>query len=289
MSKKYSGNSIQYIVGDVRDKQCLYKAINNNNIDIIIHAAALKHVPVCECNPREAIKTNILGSSNVIDVSIELGVKKVIALSTDKAVHPINVYGSTKLCLEKLFISSNNSIETKIAVVRYGNVVNSRGSVVPYFKSCNDNNMKIPVTDKRMTRFWITLNRAVDFVVRCLQCMRGGEIFVPKMPSLRIVDLASAISIRPIKEIGIRMGEKLHEELISKEESEYTLDFPGYYIITPNNSRLMDEWRDSGGIDIEKIGNEETMFYASNKNVDWLTIEQIKNSLTGGTQNDPRF
>jgi len=225
---------IRYFIGDVRDKERLHRAFHN--VDIVIHAAALKQVPAAEYNPFEAVKTNILGGQNVINVSIDQGVKKVIALSTDKAVNPINLYGATKLCSDKLFITGNSYVghdETILSVVRYGNVVGSRGSVIPFFFKKMEDGI-LPITDPQMTRFWITLEKSVDFVLKCLEIMVGGELFVPKIPSMNIMDLARVICPKCKTEtVGIRPGEKLHEVMVPKDEARNTLEFDNYYLIKP--------------------------------------------------------
>ncbi|MBN1472352.1 MAG: UDP-N-acetylglucosamine 4,6-dehydratase (inverting) [Syntrophaceae bacterium] len=225
---------IRYFIGDVRDKERLNRAFRN--VDYVIHAAALKQVPAAEYNPFEAIKTNILGAQNVINVAIDQGVKKVIALSTDKAANPINLYGATKLCSDKLFIAGNSYVgrdHSIFSVVRYGNVAGSRGSVIPFFLKCKGDGI-LPITDSRMTRFWITLEQGVNFVLSCLEKMIGGELFVPKLPSMNIMDIAKAIAPEcKTKIIGIRPGEKLHELLITKDDARRTLEFENYYIIQP--------------------------------------------------------
>lgn len=226
---------IRYFIGDVRDKERLYRAFHN--VDYVIHAAALKQVPAAEYNPFEAVKTNILGSQNVINVAIDQGVKKVVALSTDKAANPINLYGATKLCSDKLFIAGNSYVgqdSTIFSVVRYGNVVGSRGSVIPFFLKQRETGV-LQITDPRMTRFWITLEQGVDFVLGCLDRMVGGELFVPKIPSMNIMDLAKAIAPECKTEIvGIRPGEKLHEVMIPKDESYRTIEYENYYIMKPD-------------------------------------------------------
>jgi len=226
---------IRYFIGDVRDKERLYRAFHN--VDYVIHAAALKQVPAAEYNPFEAVKTNVLGAQNVINVAIDQGVKKVIALSTDKAANPINLYGATKLCSDKLFIAGNSYVgedDTKFSVVRYGNVVGSRGSVIPFFLKMKETGV-LPITDPRMTRFWITLEQGVNFVLKCLEEMVGGELFVPKIPSMNIMDLAKAIAPECRTEIiGIRPGEKLHEVMIPRDESRKALEFDTYYILQPD-------------------------------------------------------
>ncbi len=227
--------SIRYFIGDVRDKERLHRAFRN--VDYVIHAAALKQVPAAEYNPFEAVKTNILGAQNIINVAIDQGVKRVIALSTDKAANPINLYGATKLCSDKLFVAGNAYVGptgTIFSVVRYGNVIGSRGSVVPFFVKCREEG-SIPVTDPRMTRFWITLQQGVDFVLDSLERMVGGEMFVPKLPSMNIMDLVKAIAPDcPVRVIGIRPGEKLHELMIPRDDARRTLEFDSYYLIQPD-------------------------------------------------------
>lgn len=228
---------MRYFIGDVRDKERMYRAFHG--VDYVIHAAALKQVPAAEYNPFEAVKTNILGAENVINVAIDKGVKKVIALSTDKAANPINLYGATKLCSDKLFIAGNAYVgrdSTIFSVVRYGNVAGSRGSVIPFFLKCRENGV-LPITDPRMTRFWITLEQGVNFVLSCLEMMVGGELFVPKIPSMNIMDLAKVIAPDCKTEIvGIRSGEKLHEVMIPKDDTRRTLEFENHYVIQPDFS-----------------------------------------------------
>ena len=229
---------MRYFIGDVRDKQRILQTMSGNLIDIVIHAAALKHVPVTEYNPFETIKTNIIGAQNVIESSMECNIKKVIALSTDKACSPINLYGATKLCSDKLFVAANlfkGKKKINFSVVRYGNVLGSRGSVVPILLRQNDNNEYFTITDKRMTRFNITLDEAVKFVLKSIDRMKGGEIFVPKIPSYRILDLVNAINEKKkIKYIGIRPGEKLHEEMISSTDAINASEYKNYYVIHPS-------------------------------------------------------
>lgn len=231
---------MRFFLGDIRDKERLIQALHG--VDYVIHAAALKQVDTGEYNPMEFIKTNVLGSHNVIDSCIEAGVKKVIALSTDKASSPINLYGATKLTADKLFIAANNysnAFGTNFSVVRYGNVMGSRGSVIPFFKSLARNNQPLPITDLRMTRFWISLNEAVEFVLKSFEIMSGGELYVPRIPSMRIVDLAHAISPEAkIIEIGMRPGEKLHEEMISADDSRRTIILGDRYLVKP----VVAEW-----------------------------------------------
>jgi UDP-N-acetylglucosamine 4,6-dehydratase len=226
---------MRYFIGDVRDKERLYRAFQG--VDFVIHAAALKQVPAAEYNPFEAVKTNILGAQNVINVAIDQKVKKVIALSTDKAANPINLYGATKLCSDKLFIAGNAYVgreHTIFGVVRYGNVVGSRGSVIPFFLKHKENGF-LPITDPRMTRFWITLEQGVEFVLRCLEYMCGGELFVPKIPSMNIMDLAKAIGPEcETRVVGIRPGEKIHELMITLDDARSTLEFDEFYVIEPN-------------------------------------------------------
>jgi UDP-N-acetylglucosamine 4,6-dehydratase len=247
MAMKFQGyeNVMRFFIGDVRDASRLKEA--TRGIDIIIHAAAIKHVPIAEYNPMECIKTNIHGAENVIQAALDNNVEYVMALSTDKAANPINLYGATKLASDKLFVAANNMSggRTKFAVVRYGNVVGSRGSVVPFFKKLIKEGVdSLPITHKDMTRFWITLQQGVDFVLKCMERMDGGEIFVPKIPSVRIVDLAKAMAPDlPIKTIGIRPGEKLHEIMCPADDSHLTLEFDDYFIISPSiifYSREMD-------------------------------------------------
>jgi len=226
---------VRYFIGDVRDKERLFRAFHN--VDIVIHAAALKQVPAAEYNPFEAVKTNILGAQNVINVAIDKGVKKVIALSTDKAANPINLYGATKLCSDKLFIAGNSYVgqdHTVFSVVRYGNVAGSRGSVIPFFLKKKAEGV-LPITDPRMTRFWITLEQGVDFVLKCLEITVGGELFVPKIPSMNMMDLAKAIAPECKTEIiGIRPGEKLHEVMVPKDDAHRTIEYEDKYIIKPD-------------------------------------------------------
>lgn len=278
MSLIFSDKRMRYFLGDVRDSKRLLSALNG--VDICIHAAALKQVPSAEYNPIECIKTNIFGASNVIEAALANRVSKIIALSTDKAASPINLYGATKLCSDKLFVSANNikgSLDSKFSVVRYGNVVGSRGSVVPLFKKLVSENAEfIPITDSRMTRFFITLKEGVRFVIKSLERMQGGEIFVPKIPSIRIVDLASVIAPKiPHKITGIRPGEKLHEVMIPSEDSRLCLEFDSFYLLKPTinfNAPL-----DYSRTELGEVGSsvEEGFIYASDKNERWLRGEEI--------------
>jgi UDP-N-acetylglucosamine 4,6-dehydratase/5-epimerase len=238
MAQQYSDskyNCIRYFIGDVRDKERLHRAFQG--VDYVIHAAALKQVPAAEYNPFEAVKTNVLGAQNVINVAIDRGVKKVIALSTDKAANPLSLYGATKLCSDKLFIAGNYYVgtdNTVFSVVRYGNVVGSRGSVIPFFLKCREKGI-LPITDQRMTRFWITLQQGVNFVLSCLETMVGGELFVPKLPSMNIMDLARVIAPECKMDIvGIRPGEKLHEVMIPNDDARRTIEYADHYIIQPD-------------------------------------------------------
>jgi len=236
MAQEYNHKCMRYFIGDVRDADRLKKAMKD--VDYVIHAAALKHVPIAEYNPMECIKTNIIGAQNVIDACIENGVKKIIALSTDKAANPVNLYGATKLASDKLFVAANNLVgtqKTSFSVVRYGNVIGSRGSVIPYFKKLlNNGATKLPITDIKMTRFFITLEDGVTFVLKNFERMQGGEIFIPKIPSMKITDLANAMAPNlPNDIIGIRPGEKLHEIMCPADDSHLTLEFDDHYVITP--------------------------------------------------------
>lgn len=263
---------IRYFIGDVRDKDRLYRAFNG--VDFIIHAAALKQVPAAEYNPFEAVKTNIFGAQNVINVAIDQKVKKVIALSTDKAANPINLYGATKLCSDKLFISGNSYVgrdDTILSVVRYGNVIGSRGSVIPFFLKQRETGV-LPITDPRMSRFWISLEQGVNFVLYCLKHMVGGELFIPKIPSMNIMDLAKAIAPEcKTKIIGIRPGEKLHEVMITKDDARKTLEFDTYYLVQPEFRFFRRRFKNSGGKPIP-----EDFEYSSEANPRWLTLEELK-------------
>ncbi|GAG26282.1 unnamed protein product, partial [marine sediment metagenome] len=232
MERKFNDSRLRFFIGDVRDKERLYRAMNG--ADIVIHAAALKHVPVCEYNPIEAVRTNMEGAMNVINAAIDNSVEKIMAISTDKAVYPVNLYGATKMVAEKLFVQGNTYSgfkETVFSCARYGNVLASSGSVVPLFYE-QKNKGEITITDERMTRFWITIDKGVNFVIKCIETMKGGEIFVPKIPSMKISDLAEVIAPGLKKKIiGIRPGEKLHEALLTKEEAKHTKEFDKYFIV----------------------------------------------------------
>jgi UDP-N-acetylglucosamine 4,6-dehydratase len=272
MRQKIGEKGLRYFIGDVRDVNRLRRAMSG--VDIVIHAAALKQVPACEYNPIEAVKTNIHGAQNVIDAAIDAGVKKVVALSTDKAVNPVNLYGATKLCAEKLFVQGNaysGGREPRFSCVRYGNVIGSRGSVIPLFKEQKKNG-KITITDERMTRFWITLDQAVELVVSALIHMQGGEIFVPRIPSMKIVDLAKAVAPDcMIEEIGIRPGEKLHEILVTEEEGRNTVSYNGIYVIMPQLSWWKRENYRSG----KRL--PDGFHYTSKENDHWMGIEDLRN------------
>ena len=263
---------IRYFIGDVRDKERMYRAFRN--VDYVIHAAALKQVPAAEYNPFEAVKTNILGGQNVINVAIDKGVKKVIALSTDKAANPINLYGATKLCSDKLFIAGNSYVgheHTIFSVVRYGNVAGSRGSVIPFFLKKKAEGV-LPITDPRMTRFWITLEQGVDFVLKCLEIMVGGELFVPKIPSMNMMDLAKAIAPECKTEIiGIRPGEKLHEIMVPRDDAHKTIEYDDKYIIQPDFRFFGRRFNPSGGKPVP-----DDFEYNSEANPWKLSIDEMK-------------
>ena len=263
---------MRYFIGDVRDKERLYRALKG--VDYVIHAAAMKHVPASEYNPFEAVKTNILGAQNLINVAIDHKVKRVVALSTDKAANPVNLYGATKLCSDKLFIAGNSYAQgdkTWFCVVRYGNVVGSRGSVIPFFIKKKTDGL-LPITDPRMTRFWITLEQGVDFVLNCLETMVGGELFVPKIPSMKITDLATAICPECKTEIiGIRSGEKLHEVMISKDDARNTVEFDDYYVIKPSFRFFQRHFNEKGSKPVP-----EDFEYSSDTNPSWLSVEDLR-------------
>jgi len=279
--------SIRYFIGDVRDLSRLKMAMAD--VDIVIHAAALKQVPTAEYNPFEAVKTNIIGGQNVIDAALEAGVKKVIALSTDKAAAPVNLYGATKLTSDKLFIAANNYKgwhDIKFSVVRYGNVMGSRGSVIPFFLDQRKKGV-LPITDQRMTRFNIMLDQGVNFVLKCLDKMWGGELFVPKIPSYRILDVAEAVAPEAKHEIvGIRPGEKLHEEMITVNDAVNTIEFDDYFAITPNSKYLAwDQERflnDSNGLKGKYCG--DGFSYNSETNKHFLTVDELRELIENHIQ-----
>lgn len=262
---------IRFLIGDVRDRERVFRAMNN--VDIVIHAAALKHVPICEYNPIEAVKTNITGAINVIDAAIDNDVEKVMAISTDKAVHPVNLYGATKMVAEKLFVQANSYTgegKTRFACVRYGNVVGSRGSVIPLFKKQRESGL-ITITDPRMTRFWLTLEQGARFVIQSLSLMNGGEIFVPKIPSMTVTDLAGVIAPGvPRKETGIRPGEKLHEVLITEDESRHGLEFDQYFIVEPEHA-FWGKTNHAGGKALP-----DGFRYTSDTNTRWLSKDELR-------------
>ncbi len=262
---------LRWFIGDIRDVDRLKRALHN--VDYVFHAAALKQVDTGEYNPMEFIKTNVLGSQNVIDAAIEVGVKRVVALSTDKASSPINLYGATKLTADKLFIAANNyshAYGTTFSVVRYGNVMGSRGSVIPFFKQLADEGRPIPITDLRMTRFWISIEHAVLFVVDSLKMMTGGELYVPRIPSMKIIDLAKAVAPHSdLEEIGMRPGEKLHEEMISSDDSRRTIVLDNRFVVTP----VIAEW---GYVAPNGEFMQEGHAYRSDTNKIWMTQEDIK-------------
>ncbi len=268
--------NIRYFLGDVRDKERLQRAFDG--VDIVVHAAALKQVPAAEYNPLEAIRTNIMGAANVIDAAIDRGVERVIALSTDKAANPINLYGATKLCSDKLFIAANSYVgghRTRFSVVRYGNVVGSRGSVIPFFQKMKATG-KVPITDERMTRFWITLEQGVEFVLECLDLMEGGEIFVPKIPSMSIMDLARAIAPDCEYEfVGIRPGEKLHEVLVPEDDARRTLEFDNFFVIQPEFAF----WNIEGTAYTNGKQCEDGFRFSSDSNTRWLSTEDLHSMI----------
>jgi UDP-N-acetylglucosamine 4,6-dehydratase len=282
MAQKFKGheNTLRFFIGDIRDNSRLKEAMRG--IDHVIHAAALKHVPIAEYNPMECIKTNVHGAENVIQAALDMNIESVMALSSDKAANPINLYGATKLASDKLFIAANNMSggRTKFSVVRYGNVVGSRGSVVPFFEKIIKEGVEvIPITHADMTRFWITLQQGVDFVLTCMERMSGGEIFVPKIPSVRITDLARAMAPNlPIEIIGIRPGEKLHEIMCPSDDSHLTIEFEDHFVLSPTiiffsrPNKFSENLLGEEGIPV-KQGFE----YNSGSNTEFLNIEEIKN------------
>ncbi len=269
-------NKVRFFIGDVRDKERLYRAFSG--VDFVIHAAAMKQVPACEYNPFEAIKTNIHGAQNVIDAALDCNVEKVVALSTDKAVNPINLYGGTKLVSDKLFIAANaykgNLNKTIFSVVRYGNVAGSRGSVIPFFRKMLDNGVKeLPITDIRMTRFWITLEEGVNLVIKAIRESKAGETYISKIPSFNIIDLAKAMGGDQIgiKEVGIREGEKLHEVMITKDDSRHAYEYENHYIVYPD----FDWWDTKAHFTAGGKPVEEGFEYNSGTNKQWLLLNQL--------------
>ena len=275
MHRDFSAANVRYFIGDVRDLERLRRAMRG--VEIVVHAAVLKQVPACEYNPFEAVKTNVLGAANVIEAAIDAGVKQVLALSTDKAVNPVNLYGATKLCAEKLFVQGNSYAGeggTRFSCARYGNVVGSRGSVIPLFAEQRQSGI-ITVTDERMTRFWITLQQGVDFVIQCLGVMEGGEIFVPKIPSMRILDLVKAVA--PTCEIrltGIRSGEKVHEVLVSEDEAHHAVEYDDFFVIKPAHPW----WQVGNWSDGQPVA--EGYRFSSETNTRWLSVDDLRAFLT---------
>ena len=271
MQKTFQDDRLRFFIGDVRDKYRLSRAMND--VDVVVHAAALKQVPACEYNPIEAVKTNIDGASNIVNSAIDNGVKRVLALSTDKAVHPVNLYGATKMVAEKLIVQGNayaGQHDTRFACVRYGNVIGSRGSVIPLFLEQKKTG-KITITDGRMTRFWITLEQGVHLVMNAIENMQGGEIFIPKIPSMTVTDLAKAIAPEAeIEYIGIRPGEKLHEVLITEDEARHTCEMDDYFVIEPEIRYWPVEVPAQGKLPPEGFR------YSSDLNNEWLSIEDLK-------------
>lgn len=280
MQQEFDQPCMRYFLGDVRDPNRLNQAMRD--VDFVVHAAALKQIPAAEYNPIEFIKTNIYGAENVIQAALENKVGHVIALSTDKAANPINLYGATKLASDKLFVAANNIVgkrNTRFAVVRYGNVLGSRGSVAPYFKSLIENNASyLPITDERMTRFWITLQQGVDFLIQSVERMQGGEIFIPKIPSIRIVDLAQAMAPNiPIKMVGIRPGEKLHEVLCPADYAHLTIAFADHYVLMP----AIIFYVRSNDFNVNQLGEQGCLVppnfdYSSNTNTEFLSVNEIR-------------
>lgn len=274
--KQYK-DKLRFFIGDVRDRERLYRAFEG--VDYVVHAAAMKQVPACEYNPIEAVKTNINGAMNIIDAALDKNVKRVVALSTDKAVNPINLYGGTKLVSDKLFISANAYAGAKdvcFSIVRYGNVAGSRGSVIPFFRDIVKNGgNKLPITDYRMTRFWISLDEGVQLVIKALSEAKGGETFISKIPSFKITDLAQAILPGcEMPEVGIREGEKLHEIMVTREDSMSTYEYDKHFIVYPNM-----EWWDNGKIQAGGKKVEQGFAYSSDENTEWLSIEELKSRL----------
>jgi UDP-N-acetylglucosamine 4,6-dehydratase len=276
MRARFGDEQVRYLIGDVRDRARMTRAVEG--ADIVVHAAAMKQVTACEYNPFEAVRTNVLGAQHVVDAAIDAQANKVVALSTDKAVNPVNLYGATKLCAEKIFVQGNAYAaqhQTRLACVRYGNVVGSRGSVVPVFREQLERDGRLTITDDRMTRFWITLPQAVDLVLYALDNMDGGEVFIPKIPSMRVTDLAEAIAPgAPHDVVGIRPGEKLHELLITSDEARHTIDAGDVYLVMPEHPW----WDELGPTTVGKPVDDE-FEYASNTNEEWLSIDELRSVL----------
>jgi UDP-N-acetylglucosamine 4,6-dehydratase len=274
MHRDLGGDNVRYFIGDVRDLERLRRAMRN--VDVVVHAAAMKQVPACEYNPFEAVKTNILGAANVIEAAIDNNVPKVLGISTDKAANPVNLYGATKLCAEKLFVQGNaysGEKGTRFSCARYGNVVGSRGSVIPIVLEQRSNGT-VTVTDERMTRFWITVQQGVDFVLRCLDVMKGGEVFVPKIPSMRIMDLVAAVAPGcQVKFTGIRPGEKVHEVLVSEDEAHHTVELPDFYVIKPLHPWYsVDHWTNGRAV-------SEGFRFSSDRNDRWLDVDGLRDLM----------
>jgi UDP-N-acetylglucosamine 4,6-dehydratase/5-epimerase len=281
MAKQFHSSCRRFFIGDVRDAQRLRRALAG--VDIVIHAAALKQVPTAEYNPFEAVNTNVIGAENVINAAIDNNVKRVIALSSDKAVNPVNMYGATKLCADKMFVAANNysPYSTHFSVVRYGNVLGSRGSVITVFNEHRKTG-RIPITDERMTRFWMTLEEAVQFVLHSIQLMKGSEIFVPKIPSMKLTDLADVIAPECEHDlIGIRPGEKLHEVLVTADEARKTVELPQMYVICPDKP----SWKNPNLLKSKKV--KDTFEFSSRTNKDWLDKPALKKLL--GLLDSPRL
>lgn len=274
MQQKIHDERLRFFIGDVRDRDRLSRAMND--VDIVVHAAALKQVPAAEYNPMEAVKTNIDGAANIINASIDNGVEKVMALSTDKAVHPVNLYGATKMVAEKLFVQGNSYAgkrQTKFSCTRYGNVVGSRGSIVPLFLEQRKTGT-ITITDERMTRFWLTLEQGARFVARNIELMQGGEIFIPKIPSMKIPDLANALAPdAKVEIIGIRPGEKIHEVMITEDEARHTKDMGTYFVIEPE----LKFWTRNNNLEGKTL--PEGYRYSSDINTEWLDIETLRHMV----------
>lgn len=276
MGRKFNDDEhLRFFIGDVRDKDRLQRAMDG--VDIVIHAAALKQVPLCEYNPFEAVKTNIFGGQNVIEAAIDHNVERVMAVSSDKAVNPVNLYGATKMCMERLFIAANSYVggerQTKMSCTRYGNVMGSRGSVIPLFNSQKSGG-EITVTDKRMTRFWLTLEQGVEFVTKCTEIMHGGEIFVPKVPSMKIVDLAKVVAPEcKIRYVGIRPGEKINECLLTEDEARHAIQFDGFFVIEPEHPWWQKENWEAG----KRL--RDGFRYTSDNNTQWLTEKELQDMV----------
>jgi UDP-N-acetylglucosamine 4,6-dehydratase len=272
MRERVGDEQVRFLIGDVRDRDRLYRAAQG--ADFIVHAAAMKQVPACEYNPFEAVQTNVIGAQNVVDVAIDAGVQRVIALSTDKAVNPVNLYGATKLCAEKIIVQGNAyaaRTSTRLACVRYGNVVGSRGSVVPVFKTQIARDGRLTITDERMTRFWISLDQATDLVLHAFDHAAGGEVFVPKIPSMRVVDLAEAMGPGlPRDVIGIRPGEKLHELLLTSDESRHAVEHGDVFVVLPEHPWWDDDLAHGHGKPVA-----DGFAYASDTNDEWLGVEEL--------------